>query len=112
MLAHQLRNEYGDGVGSYALYKWDYTYPTRTITVSDKPKYYVCSIFCMAMQVQLDFKDEFLGVDPLTDKQIYRKAFTYRELCEFLQVDERVSTPDARPRRTARCQVCGTSIKP
>ena len=76
-------------------YDADYVYGRGFVQV-DRARYYTCSLYCTAMQAQLDF-----GLN------------TYTELVNFLMEDERVDyLRPSQLKREVRCQTCGSTMRP
>lgn len=100
--AHRLREKFGDG-GPVVFFEyttaWDLDEGVVVLDqVKHERRYVVCSHYCAAMQVQLDF-----GVK------------TYDDLEFFLTYDFRTnSLANIKDKlvRKVRCQCCGTDIKP
>lgn len=97
--AHALRIEYAASVGPHAhgehAWTWDRETGGRYYGERLRVRYYTCSLYCTAMQVQLDARD----------------LDTYEKLELYLMENETAPRPES-PARTSRCQVCGTSIAP
>ena len=128
--AQRLREQYGDG-GPVVFYDYRYSnWETREITVSDKRNAIACSFFCAAMHVQQAYLQEFEHVQEgviqtlhwMTREPIeypnyvrYETPVEMQKIVEFLECDPRtnlLSLTDIKLKRSVKCIVCWTPVKP